>query len=135
MQRGPIRSKYGKKKRLIIFVLVTLFLIALIILFFLPRLTKKTLFISPVTRNSSQDARKVETLLLNAQIAFVSVTLEADSTYKVVLQNGGEVILSLRKNIEKQIASLQPILKQLTIDGKKFNRIDFRFDKALVVYE
>lgn len=135
MQRRPIRSKHDKKKRLIILVLLAIFLIALTILLFLPHLVKKTLYISPVTRNSSQEAKKMETLLLDAQISVLSISLQADSSYKVLLQDDGEVIISLKKNIEKQIASLQPILKQLTIEGRKFNRIDFRFDKPVVVYE
>ncbi len=135
MQRRQIKSKSGRKKQRIVFVLLTLFLIALTVLLFLPHLAKKTLLISPVTRNGSQEAKKIETLVLNAQISVLSISPHADSSYKIVLQDGGEVIISLKKSIEKQITSLQPILKQLTIEGKKFNRIDFRFDKPLVVYE
>ena len=135
MQRGTVRTKYVRKKRRLVFVLISLCLIGLIILITLPFFTKKALFISPITRNSNQDAKKIETLLINAQISFTSISLTTNSSYIVKLQDGGEVILSLKKNIEKQITSLQPILKQLTIEGKKFNRIDFRFDKPLVVYE
>jgi len=134
MQRRP-KGRHGKKKKLLTLVLLAIFLIALSILLFFPRLTKKALFISPITRNSNQDAKKIETLLINAQISFTSISLSANSSYIIKLQDSGEVVLSLKKNIEKQITSLQPILKQLTIDGKKFNRIDFRFDKPLVVYE
>ena len=133
MQRRIIRSQ-SKKKRLLILVLLAIFLIALSILLFFPRLTKKALFISPVATNSSQDAKKIETLLLEADISFSSISF-LDYYYIVMLSDGGQVILSLKKDIEKQITSLQPILKQLTIEGKKFNRIDFRFDKPLVVYE
>lgn len=134
MQRRP-KGRHGKKKRLLILVLLAIFLIALTTLLLLPHLPKKTLYISPVTRSSSQEAKKIETMLLYAQISVLSISLQADSSYKVKLQGGGEVIISLKKDIEKQIASLQPILKQLTIEGRKFNRIDFRFDKPLVVYE
>ena len=133
MQRRIIRSQ-SKKKRLLILVLLAIFLIALSILLFFPRLTKKALFISPVATNSSQDAKKIETLLLEADISFSSISF-LDYYYIVMLSDGGQVILSLKKDIEKQITSLQPILKQLTIEGKKFNRIEFRFDKTLVVYE
>ena len=133
MQRRIIRSQ-SKKKRLLILVLLAIFLIALSILLFFPRLTKKALFISPVATNSSQDAKKIETLLLEADISFSSISF-LDYYYIVMLSDGGQVILSLKKDIEKQITSLQPILKQLTIEGKKFNRIDFLFDKPLVVYE
>lgn len=134
MQR-PIRSKHSRKKWRIIFVLLTLLLIGLIVLVSLPYLPKKTLYISPVTKNSSKDAKKIERLLINAQISFTSISLSANSSYIIKLEDGGEVVLSLKKDIERQITSLQPILKQLTIEGKKFDRIDFRFDKPLVVYE
>ena len=134
MQRRPIRTD-SKKKRLLLLVLLAIFLIALSILLFFPRLTKKALFISPVTTNSNQDAKKIETLLLNAQITFASISLTANSSYIVKLQDGGQVVLSLKKDIGRQITSLQPILKQLTIDGRRFNRIDFRYDKPLVIYE
>jgi cell division septal protein FtsQ len=135
MQRERIKTKYVRKKRRLVFILISLCLIGLVILIILSRLGKKELFISPITGISNQDAKKIETILINAQITYASITLEADSSYVVKLQDGGEVILSLKKNIDKQITSLQLILKQLTIDGKRFNRIDFRFDKPLVVYE
>jgi len=135
MRRRPIRTKYVRKKRPLVFVLILLCLIGLIILVTLPFFTKKALFISPVTRNSNQDAKKIETLLINAQISFTSISLTTNSSYIVKLQDGGEAVLSLKKDVEAQITSLQPILKQLTIEGRRFNRIDFRFDKPLVVYE
>ena len=127
------RRKSFKKTVLLFFGFCILFSIITVFLIHSVFFVKKTLFISPVTTNSNVE-KNIEKLLLNAQISFGSVTLSQDSC-KVVLKDGGEAILSLRKNVEKQIASLQPILKQLTIEGKKFNRIDFRFDKPLVVYD
>ena len=134
MLRRPIRTSRGSKKQRIFFVLILLLLIGFIILITKSYLSKKALLISPIASTSIQDERNIEILLVDAQIAFVSVSLEQDS-YKIKLQDGGDVVLSLKKNLDKQITSLQPILKQLTIEGKKFNRIDFRFDKPLVVYE
>lgn len=135
MQRRLIRSQ-SKKKKLIIFILITSFLIVVVTaLLFLSRLANKTLFISPVSKNISQEIKTIEDLLFDAQIVFTSISLNDNSSYKVLLKDGGEVVISLKKNIERQITSLQPILKQLTIDGRKFNRIDFRYDKPLVVYE
>lgn len=135
MQRRTIRPNYIRKKRRIFFILILLLFIGIIVLITLFLLSKKTLLISPVSSNRALDSKKIESLLNDAQIAFAVVSLQDDSTYKVTLENGSEIILSLKKNIEKQITSLQPILKQLTIDGKKFNRIDFRYDKPLVDYE
>lgn len=129
------RNRRVKKALLLFFVFCILFLIIAVILVYSIFFAKKTLYISPVTKDSSHDAKKIETLLLDAQIAFVSISIHEDSSYKVLLKDGGQVVLSLKKDIGRQITSLQPILKQFTIDGRKFNRIDFRFDKPLVVYE
>lgn len=134
MQRAQVRTRYIRKKRRFVFVLISLALIILIGLASLPFFAKRDLYISPVTKNSD-DAKKIETLLRDARILFLSISIDEDSSYKVKIEGGGEVVLSLKKDLERQITSLQPILKQLTIDGKKFNRIDFRYDKPLVVYE
>lgn len=134
MQRR-IKDRNSRKKRLLLLALSAIFLIVLIRVLFISHFAKKTLYISPVTKNSSQDAKRIERLLIDAQIKFVSISLNEGSSYKVLLEDGEEVVLSLKKDLERQITSLQPILKQLTIDGKKFNRIDFRYDKPLVVYE
>lgn len=93
---------------------------------------KKQLFISPISSNSENLIKTLERLLLTSDIEFSSVTFRSPSSYMVKLKEDGEVILSLEKDFKKQIASLQAVLKQLTIKGKRLIRIDFRFDKPVI---
>ncbi|MDO8498826.1 MAG: hypothetical protein Q7S44_03500 [bacterium] len=44
------------------------------------------------------------------------------------------VVLSLAKDMSRQLASLQLILQKAKIDGKAMDTIDLRFDKPVVVY-
>lgn len=76
--------------------------------------------------------KDVEHLLLQAGIAYASVISSSDY-YVVQLSDNHEVLLSSKKDLFSQVASLQVILPRLTIEGKKFTRLDFRFDKPLLV--
>lgn len=132
MKRRIKRNKYGKKRGLAILAIFALFLSILSILVYSNFWANKPLFISPVALNSLNPIPKFEKLLLDYGIEFSSISLNFDSSYLVKLKDDGKVILSLEKDIRKQIASLQLMLKQLTIEGRKFNLIDFRFDKPIV---
>ncbi len=133
MKRRLRRNKYGTKKRLAIFVLFALFSTILAILLYSTYWARKPLFISPIASNSQNLTKKLEKLLLDSQIEFSSIIFRS-SSYSVKLKDGGEVALSLEKDIKKQIASLQAVLKQLTIEGRRFSRIDFRFDKPVITF-
>lgn len=50
----------------------------------------------------------------------------------VKLKEDGEAILSINKDLKNQIDSLQAVLKQLTIEGKRVVRIDFRFERPTI---
>ena len=133
MRKRADRNKYVVK-RFLFFILLILVLMVSIILFSRALWIRKPLFVSPVTVINSISSEKVEKLLVSADIRFSSVSLAADSSYVIKLSDGGEVVLSSKKDIAKQIASLQQILKQLTIEGIGFKRLDFRFDKPVVEY-
>jgi len=75
----------------------------------------------------------VEKKLKDKDILFSQVSL-SDNSYLIDIQNNGQVRLSLDKDIDKQIASLQRILIQLTIEGKLFKSIDFRFSEPIVSF-
>lgn len=96
-------------------------------------LFKKPFYISPIAGKVESPKDKIENLLIRENIPFTQVT-GSESSYFVFLQNGGEVLLPLSDNIEERVRSLQLILKQFTIEGKKFKRIDFRFDKATILF-
>lgn len=49
---------------------------------------------------------------------------------------GGQIkmVFDLKKDVERQLTSLQLILHQSKIDEKKLERVDLRFDRPVVVY-
>ena len=114
-----------------------IFLLALCVLlsFFLYSifLSRQALFISPLGRTNI-DRSNVEKLLRNNNILFSQVLVLSDSSYEVVIPNNGQVRFSSQKDIGKQISSLQRILRELTIEGKPFKSIDFRFDEPIISF-
>lgn len=94
-------------------------------------LLSKTPFVSPLSKTSDESFEKK---LSKANIPFASISVASDSSFLIVLKDGSEVNLSDKKNIQKQISSLQLILSRLTIEGKRFKRLDLRFDKPIIVF-
>ena len=56
----------------------------------------------------------------------------SDSSYLVDLRDGGQAIISKKKDIQEQINSLQLMLNRLTIEGKRIKTVDFRFDRPIL---
>lgn len=94
---------------------------------------KKT-YISPIAINKTSKVASLETAFSNANISFISVSLNTDNSFEVKLKDGGVVILSSKKDIGSQISSLQLILSRLTIEGKELKTLDFRFDNPVVSF-
>ena len=92
----------------------------------------KPLFISPIGKLNT-DLTTVKNILKKNNIVFSKVIL-SDYSYLVDIQNNGQVKLSQNKDINRQIASLQRILIQLTIEGKLFKSIDFRFSEPIIFF-
>ena len=120
-----------KKKNYYIFLLLLLAVLFFII--YLIFLTRSPLFISPLGKNNS-DMGRVEKILRDNNILFSQVVVLSDSSYGIKIPNNGEIRLSSQKNIGKQIASLQRILRELTIEGKSFKSIDFRFVEPIISF-
>lgn len=95
---------------------------------------RKPIVINPVIRNSDIEGSKIGRLLSNASIPFSSINSVQDY-FDIELNGSGRVYMSYKKDINSQISSLTAILKQLTINGKGFKLIDFRFDKPVIVFE
>ena len=91
----------------------------------------KTPFVSPLSKTTGESFEKK---LSKANIPFASISVASDSSFLIFLKDGSEVNLSDKKNIQKQISSLQLILSRLTIEGKRFKRLDLRFDKPIIVF-
>lgn len=78
-------------------------------------------------------SRDVEKLLSEHNIQYESISSASDSSVLVRLAAGEEVVLSSTRDIAFQISSLQLILSRFTIEGKKFQSLDFRFERPIVV--
>lgn len=96
-------------------------------------LFKKPIIISPIGTKNSVSSEIVRKLLLEAKIPFSEISIATDSSYLVRLNDGSEVFLS-PKDTSLRIQSLQALLKQFTIEGQKFKRVDFRFEKPTIIF-
>jgi len=136
-----IRQKRQKGRYKVIglffIVLGCFFVIASSILFALFKfgiILKQPQYVAPIPQTSSQSVSyfdpttEFKNQLKAADIKYSSLTFQND-TYTVVLTSGSIVYFSSSKNIEQQIASLQLIISNLTIEGKSFTSLDFRYDK------
>lgn len=61
----------------------------------------------------------------------IAFTTQQDITFTI---NNHQVFISTSKNISQEIASLQLIIRQLTMEGKEFHRLDFRYDRPVISY-
>jgi hypothetical protein len=101
---------------------------------------KNYAFISPVplaylsARMSAPTSKTKETesLLKRANIQYAAVQ-DTKEAIVITLSSGEKVLISKEKSLAVEISSLQLILQRLTIEGKKFASLDFRFDKPLIV--
>lgn len=131
MSTNPRQRKNFKKviAKYIIFLGIIIFALYILNVFVI---SKKPLFISPMGKVSSNSS-SIEKILKNKGILFSDVTL-ADDYYVVNVSNSGQIKLSINKDVNQQIASLQRILRELTIEGKSFKSIDFRFLEPIIAF-
>lgn len=101
------------------------------------------LFASPLpdtdadkTIESSQSvSEETKELLKQKSIEFSSLSEAKGKSYVIKLKEGGEVIITDEKDLGEQLASLQRIVAQLTMEGKKLKRLDLRFDRPILVLQ
>ena len=61
------------------------------------------------------------------------ITLQGD-TIELVLDTGVVAYLSPSKSVNQQLASLQKVASQLTINGRQLKSVDFRYSNVVVSY-
>lgn len=127
------RRKKSFKRKLIVYILLFAILGCIIFLLNSFFISKKPLFISPLGKIES-DVGLVAKKLKEKNILFSQVVALPDSSYIVNILDNGQVKLSSTKDIGKQISSLQRILLELTIEGKLFKIIDFRFEEPVISF-
>ncbi len=84
--------------------------------------------------NTDVAVNQTKSLLDKHNIAYKSVTVNKQNDIVVELDSSGEAILSPGKDLPTQIASLQVTIAHLTIIGKRFVRLDFRFERPVVLF-
>ncbi len=90
--------------------------------------------LSPIGHNYKSNGQDIKSLLLKQKIKFSKISTATDSSYMVYLTDGGTAIITPNKDLPAQVLSLQIILSRLTIEGKRFKSLDFRFDKPVVSF-
>ena len=106
-------------------------------------IVNEPIFTSPLPLFQSwRDAQKkedtvkeIEKQLKSKSIIYESVTRETSSRYKIILEGNGEVFINPEKGIAEQLSSLQVILSRLTMEGKKFKRLDLTYDRPVIVLQ
>jgi len=81
------------------------------------------------------DKKQIESFLKAHSIDYKDVALSGKTTYTIQLSDGGNAYLATTKGIPEQLSSLQRILSRLTMEGKKFSRLDLRYDKPVIVLQ
>jgi len=141
MSETKRKRKKNKKKRIIGICLISGLFTLLIIAAWLTysKIARRPLYISPLAKNfsvstvSSNDKNLslLKTNLSKIHIDYENIT-SSNEAYLVKLKDKSQIIFSSQKNIGPQISSLQFILTRLTMEGKGFNELDFRFDKPVI---
>ena len=83
--------------------------------------------------NPNENAQ-IENLLKKNNLTATSISVASDSALLVTLDTGEHIIFSQKKDLTEQITSLQLIKRELTIEGKRLNRVDFRFDNPIISF-
>lgn len=132
-----LKKEKAKEKSKNIFLFLIIFFVIFLIgeyLYFNFSFGKAT-YLNPIAKNKISIVLTVEKKLDDAKILFTDVSQNQDGSLSVKLKDGGEVILSSKKDIQSQISSLQLILSRLTIEeGKKLKNLDFRYDSPVVSF-
>lgn len=127
-----LKRKAAKILPSLIILIILISLIPLSTLFIVPRLIDRSV-VSPLSIGGFK-SKNIENELMKKNIPFDKVLVASDSSYLVYLKNNGWVLISKQKNIESQVSSLQLILERLTIEGKKFKKLDLRYDKPIIEF-
>ena len=135
----PERKVKARLTRLV--VLLSLFLATLIVcaVIFAVWITSGFHVLSPLsalTQSVGSDAQliSIQQVCQEEKIPCGNVAVVDDKTVQLTLDNHAVVLLSLKKDVKKQLSSLQQVISQLTIKGKQFKKLDFRFENVIVSF-
>lgn len=137
------RKGKNRQKKVFRILIVVVFLISLTGAsgyFIFSQQTKKPMLISPLAKTVLGETTEDqgEMIYLKEQLSKQKIALKtvvaSGSSYRLVLKDGSEVLFSSQKSLSSQISSLQFITSRLTMEGRRFHRLDLRFEKPVVVF-
>lgn len=91
----------------------------------------------PVVSKKMREQQVMRDLLevsLQHKVKLATISAISQTSATASLSQGGNVIFSLEKPLDQQMSSLQLIISRLTIEGKGFTRIDFRFNDPVISF-
>lgn len=129
-----------KLRTILLFGSLPLFFLSFILVVVGIVLNREPDFISPLPLGKyitqrSNDSAQIQKFLRKAHIQYQGVYMTNDYSYVVKLKDGEMIFFSPKKPIDQQISSLQLVLSRLTIEGKRFSSLDFRFDNPVIIYQ
>ncbi len=138
------RKLYGKKKYILAALFIFLVIPAAIISYTLLSNSTRPLFISPlpflkeITMSASSNSEavkdKIAAELAKKHLAYTRIDTVAENSYSIQLSDGPLIIITQNKDISSQITSLQVIYNRLTMEGKRFKKLDLRFSKPVITF-
>jgi hypothetical protein len=126
-----LRHKRHYKKKIASYIFLICIIVVVIYLFNMFISSGRSAFVSPIGK-AGVDQPMVKKILKEKGVPFESVVFS--DYFLVTLQNNEQVRLSPDKDLYRQVASLQKILRELTIEGKTFKSIDFRFSEPIISF-
>ncbi|MBU2632285.1 hypothetical protein KKG52_01085 [Patescibacteria group bacterium] len=127
------RKKSRLRKKLLLVFLFLLIFLSSILFVFMGFVINNKFIISPVTRQQVEKKITLEQELKKQKIEYSEIRILQDY-YIIEIKDNGVALISQNKAIKKQVASLQLIINRLTIEGKRFKKLDFRYDKPLISF-
>lgn len=106
-------------------------------------LSREPVFISPLpflrslglATSSDADKKEIQNFLKAQNIDYKDISLSGKTTYIVKVKDNGNAYITTNKDVSEQLSSLQRIHSRLTMEGKKFTRLDLRYDKPVIVLQ
>jgi hypothetical protein len=139
------RQKKITFKSILFFTILFLSIVSIVVTIFytIPQLTRyvtRKWYISPLAsgvlpyesgKNSFTQAQ-IKTKLSKAGFQIKKID-ENEGSFIIIFETEEKVILSKKKSLDLQIASLQRISSRFTIEGKHFVLLDLRFDRPVLI--
>lgn len=105
-------------------------------------LSREPAFLSPLPflhsigiKNEDNKKPEIETFLKKNAISYSGVKQIGRTTYEISDTASKIVYITSEKDVSKQLSSLQRIVSRLTMEGKKYTRLDLRYDKPVIVLQ